>query len=163
MTLFWISTVVLTLIACALVALPLLKQKANNDDVLRDELNKAFYKDRLSELAEETDEGLVESEDELISDLKQSLLDDIPGDKAQKETKVSPIAVLVPSVILTVVLSYGLYYKFGASDDIVQWQEVSANLPELSKKLMSASSEPLSDDEMADLTLALRTRLHYQP
>lgn len=163
MTLFWISTVALTLIACALVALPLLKQKANNDDVLRDELNKAFYKDRLSELAEETDEGLVESEDELISDLKQSLLDDIPGDKAQKETKVSPIAVLVPSVILTVVLSYGLYYKFGASDDIVQWQEVSANLPELSKKLMSASSEPLSDDEMADLTLALRTRLHYQP
>lgn len=108
MTLFWISTVALTLIACALVALPLLKQKANNDDVLRDELNKAFYKDRLSELAEETDEGLVESEDELISDLKQSLLDDIPGDKAQKETKVSPIAVLVPSVILTVVLSYGL-------------------------------------------------------
>lgn len=44
MTLFWISTVALTLIACALVALPLLKQKANNDDVLRDELNKAFIK-----------------------------------------------------------------------------------------------------------------------
>ncbi len=44
MTLFWISTVILTLIACALVALPLLKQKANNDDILRDELNKAFIK-----------------------------------------------------------------------------------------------------------------------
>ena len=69
MTLFWISTVVLTLIACALVALPLLKQKANNDEVLRDELNKAFYKDRLSELAEETDEGLVESQDDLILSL----------------------------------------------------------------------------------------------
>ena len=163
MTLFWISTVVLTLIACALVALPLLKQKANNDEVLRDELNKAFYKDRLSELAEETDEGLVESQDDLISDLKQSLLDDIPGEKTQKETKVSPIAVLIPSVILTVALSYGLYYKFGASQDVVQWQEVTSNLPELSKKLMSASSEPLSDDEMADLSLALRTRLHYQP
>jgi cytochrome c-type biogenesis protein CcmI len=163
MTLFWVSTVVLTLIACVLVALPLLKQKANNDEVLRDELNKAFYKDRLSELAEETDEGLVESQDDLISDLKQSLLDDIPGDKKQKETHVSPIAVLIPSVILTVVLSYGLYYKFGASQDVVKWQEVNDNLPELSKKLMSAASEPLSDDEMADLSLALRTRLHYQP
>ncbi len=106
MTLFWVSTVVLTLIACVLVALPLLKQKANNDEVLRDELNKAFYKDRLSELAEETDEGLVESQDDLISDLKQSLLDDIPSGKKQKETHVSPIAVLIPSVILTVVLSY---------------------------------------------------------
>ena len=96
MTLFWVSPVVLTLVACALIALPLLKQKANNDEVLRDELNKACYKDRLSELAEETDEGLVESEDDLISDLKQSLLDDIPGDKAQKETKASAIAVLIP-------------------------------------------------------------------
>jgi cytochrome c-type biogenesis protein CcmH/NrfG len=73
------------------------------------------------------------------------------------------MAVLIPSVILTVVMSYGLYSKFGASDDIAKWQEVSANLPQLSKKLMSASAEPLSDDEMADLTLALRTRLHYQP
>ncbi|MDW2036075.1 c-type cytochrome biogenesis protein CcmI, partial [Vibrio sp. 665] len=42
MTLCWISTVLPTLSACALVALPLLKQKANNDDILRDELNKAF-------------------------------------------------------------------------------------------------------------------------
>lgn len=163
MTLFWISTVVLTLIACALVAMPLLKQKANNDEVLRDELNKAFYKDRLSELQEETEEGLVESQEDLISDLKQSLLDDIPGDNGHKETKISPIAVLVPSVVLTVVLSYGLYYQFGASQQVVRWQEVSANLPELSKKLMSSSSEPLSDQEMEDLTLALRTRLHYQP
>lgn len=163
MTLFWISTVVLTLIACAMVAMPLMKQKANNDEVLRDELNKAFYKDRLSELQEEDEEGLVENQDDLISDLKQSLLDDIPGDKSQQETKVSPVAVLVPSVILTVVLSYGLYYKFGASQEVVKWQEVSANLPALSKKLMSSTAEPLSDDEMADLTLALRTRLHYQP
>ena len=163
MTLFWISTVVLSLIACALVAMPLLKQKANNDEVLRDELNKAFYKDRLSELQEETEEGLVERQEELISDLKQSLLDDIPGDNGHKETKISPVAVLIPSVFLTVVLSYGLYYQFGASQEVVRWQEVQANLPELSKKLMSSSSEPLSDQEMEDLTLALRTRLHYQP
>ncbi len=163
MALFWISTVVLTLIACAFVAMPLMRQKANNDDVLRDELNKAFYKDRLSELQEEAEEGLVESQEDLVSDLKQSLLDDIPANRGHKETKVSPMAVLIPSVIVTVALSYGLYYKFGASQEVVNWQEVSANLPALSKKLMSSSAEPLSDDEMADLTLALRTRLHYQP
>ncbi|EJT0553296.1 c-type cytochrome biogenesis protein CcmI [Vibrio vulnificus] len=163
MTLFWLSTVAFTLVACALIAMPLLKQKANNDDVLRDELNKAFYKDRLSELEEETSEGLVEDQQDLIADLKQSLLDDVPGEKKQAETKISPMAVLIPSVILTVALSYGLYIKFGAYQDVVKWQEVNANLPELSKKWMSSSAEPLSDDEMEDLTLALRTRLHYQP
>ncbi|MCV5663966.1 c-type cytochrome biogenesis protein CcmI, partial [Escherichia coli] len=87
---------------------------------------------------EETEEGLVESQEDLISDLKQSLLDDIPAQKMSQETKVSPMAVLIPSVILTVALSYGLYYKFGASQDVVKWQEVTSNLPELSKKLMSS-------------------------
>lgn len=163
MTLFWLSTVALILVACALAAMPLLKQKANNDDVLRDELNKALYKDRLSELQEEASEGLVDDQQELIADLKQSLLDDIPNQQNQAESKMSPMAVLIPSVLLTVALSYGLYLKFGAYQDVVKWQEVNANLPELSKKLLSSTAEPLSDDEMQDLTLALRTRLHYQP
>ncbi|TNF14439.1 MAG: c-type cytochrome biogenesis protein CcmI, partial [Vibrionaceae bacterium] len=78
MTLFWISTLILVAIACVFIAIPLIQKKANNDTVLRDELNKAFYKDRLNELQEETAEGLVDNQQDLIADLKQSLLDDIP-------------------------------------------------------------------------------------
>ncbi|MGD8170022.1 c-type cytochrome biogenesis protein CcmI [Vibrio sp. TRT 21S02] len=164
MTLFWISSVLIVVLSCALIALPILRKKANNDDALRDELNKAFYKDRLSELEEETEEGLVENQQDLIADLKQSLLDDIPADnKLEKAQLVSPIAVFVPSMLLVIVLSYGMYMKFGASDKVIEWQQVSANLPALSKKLMSPEGAALTDDEMADLTLALRTRLHYQP
>lgn len=164
MTLFWIASVILIAMSIVLIALPFIKKKSNIDAELRDELNKAFYKDRLAELEEETDEGLVENQQDLIDDLKQSLLDDIPQDTAtQAETKMSALAVIVPSAILVVVLSYGLYFKFGASEDVKQWQEVSANLPALSKKLMSPQGEELSEDEMKDLTLALRTRLHYQP
>ncbi|MGD8111219.1 c-type cytochrome biogenesis protein CcmI [Vibrio sp. TRT 17S01] len=164
MTLFWISSVLIVVLSCALIALPILRKKANNDDALRDELNKAFYKDRLSELEEETEEGLVENQQDLIADLKQSLLDDIPADnKYEKAQLVSPIAVFVPSMLLVIVLSYGMYMKFGASDKVIEWQQVSTNLPALSKKLMSPEGAALTDDEMADLTLALRTRLHYQP
>lgn len=164
MTLFWISSVLIVVLSCALIVLPILRKKANNDDALRDELNKAFYKDRLSELEEETEEGLVENQQDLIADLKQSLLDDIPADnKYEKAQSVSPIAVFVPSMLLVIVLSYGMYMKFGASDKVIEWQQVSANLPALSKKLMSPEGAALTDDEMADLTLALRTRLHYQP
>jgi len=163
MTLFWVSTVVLTLMSCVLVALPLLKRKANNDEALRDELNKAFYKDRLTELEEETAEGLVQDQQELIADLKQSLLDDIPTQEKVQQTNMSPMAVLIPSVILVVAISYGMYFKFGAADKVQHWQEVTSNLPELSKKLMSPDGSVLTDDEMSDLTLALRTRLHYQP
>jgi len=164
MTLFWIASVILIAISIVLIAIPFIKKKSNNDEQLRDELNKAFYKDRLSELEEEADEGLVENQQDLIDDLKQSLLDDIPADeKAQNESTTSALTVIIPSALLVIGLSYGLYFKFGASEDVQQWQQVSANLPALSKKLMSPEGAELSEDEMRDLSLALRTRLHYQP
>ncbi|MBY7958113.1 c-type cytochrome biogenesis protein CcmI [Vibrio fluvialis] len=166
MTLFWISTLILVAIACVFIAIPLIQKKANNDTVLRDELNKAFYKDRLNELQEETAEGLVDNQQDLIADLKQSLLDDIPADKqAAQQSQVSTLAVLVPSVLLVVLLSYGMYAKFGNYDKVEHWQQVSADLPQLSRKLMAPQGQgvELTDQEMEDLTLSLRTRLYYQP
>ncbi|EMC0408189.1 c-type cytochrome biogenesis protein CcmI [Vibrio fluvialis] len=166
MTLFWISTLILVAIACVFIAIPLIQKKANNDTVLRDELNKAFYKDRLNELQEETAEGLVDNQQDLIADLKQSLLDDIPADKqATQQSQVSTLAVLVPSVLLVVLLSYGMYAKFGAYDKVEHWQQVSADLPQLTRKLMAPQGQgvELTDQEMEDLTLSLRTRLYYQP
>ncbi|MDE1306646.1 c-type cytochrome biogenesis protein CcmI [Vibrio aestuarianus] len=154
----------LTFIGCVFIILPIIKQKSNDDVALRDELNKALFKDRLSELQVETEEGLVDNEQELISDLKQSLLDDIPAEsKVNGSSYISPALVLIPSILLVVVLSYAVYIKLGAADQVEQWQQVNANLPALSKKLMSPNGEALTDDEMEDLTLALRTRLHYQP
>ncbi|GAB2665252.1 c-type cytochrome biogenesis protein CcmI [Vibrio panuliri] len=164
MTLFWIASIVLIALSGVMIALPFIKKKENNDAALRDELNKALYKDRLSELEEETEEGLVENQQELIDDLKQSLLDDIPSEKHVSESAaLNPWVVIVPSMLLTIAMSYGLYAKFGAADDVAQWQQVSSNLPALSKKLMSPEGAALSDDEMQDLTLALRTRLHVEP
>ncbi|MEZ9367045.1 c-type cytochrome biogenesis protein CcmI [Vibrio sp. 10N.286.49.E11] len=163
MTLFWISTIILSLAAIFLIVLPFINKKANNDEMLRDELNKAFYKDRLVELEVEAEEGLVDNQQELIADLKQSLLDDVPAQEETKKTQISTLGVVVPSIILVVAVTYGMYFKFGALDKVQHWQEVSSNLPELSKKLMSSEGGALTDDELEDLTLALRTRLHYQP
>lgn len=133
MTLFWISTVVLSLAAILLIVLPFINKKANNDEMLRDELNKAFYKDRLVELEVEAEEGLVDNQQELIADLKQSLLDDVPTQKDTAKTQISTVGVVVPSVILVLVVTYGMYFQFGALDKVQHWQEVSSNLPELSK------------------------------
>ena len=84
MTLFWIASAILILLSLILMGIPFIRKRTNNDDILRDELNKALYKDGLSELAEETQEGLVDDQQELVDDLKQSLLDDVPHqDKAK--------------------------------------------------------------------------------
>jgi len=164
MTLFWISTLILIAIACVFVAIPLIKPKANNDAALRDELNKALYKDRLAELEVEDDGGLVNDQQELVSDLKQSLLDDIPDEGSKTQARsVSTKVILVASLLLVTVLSYGLYAIYGDYNKVQHWQDINENLPELTKKLLVPQGAQLTEQEMQDLTLALRTRLYYQP
>ena len=163
MILFWISTLALIVVGVVFIALPLWKAKAQDDEARRDELNKAFYKDRLAELKEEDAEGLVNNQDELITELKQSLLDDIPATEKAQQDSLNARLFILPSIIIFIVISYGLYFKFGSLDKVEKWQEVSARLPELSQQLMNPEGVALSDAEMANLTLALRTKLHHEP
>lgn len=164
MTLFWIAALVLIAIASLFIVWPFMQKQANNDDVLRDELNKAFYKDRLSELEEETQEGLVEDKNALIAELKQSLLDDIPAERGTLSgSTLSAAKLIVPSLVLLIAVSVGFYAWLGSYSQVSQWQNIANNLPELSKKLMNPQGVALTDEEMEDLTLALRTRLYYEP
>ncbi len=164
MTLFWIATTVIIAISCSLMVFPLVQRHIVDDEARRDELNKAFYKDRLSELEEEAKEGLVEDPEDLITDLKQTLLDDVPKPKSGEEhTSFSTMVVAIPSVLFVVVLSYGMYYQFGGAKAVSDWQQATSSLPTLTKKLMSPEGQILNEDEMQDLTLALRTRLYSQP
>jgi len=163
MTLFWLITVALVLIAAAIFVAPMYVGKAQDDVASRDELNKAFFKDRIDELEEETSEGLVSNQDELVSELQQSLLDDVPAQNEQQKTAVSTV-MLIPGLILLVGVCYGMYFSVGNLDKVESWQQTVAQLPELSKRLMDEQgADPLSDAEMNDLTLALRTRLHDNP
>lgn len=163
MTLFWLITVALVLVAAAIFVAPMYLGKAQNDVASRDELNKAFFKDRINELESETSEGLVSNPDELVSELQQSLLDDVPAQAEQQKTAVSTV-MLIPGLIMLVAVSYGMYFTVGNLDKVESWQQTVAQLPELSKRLMDEQgAEPLSDAEMNDLTLALRTRLHDNP
>ena len=163
MTLFWISTLALIFVGVVFIILSLWKAKEQDDEAPRDELNKAFYKDRLAELKEEDAEGLVNNQDELITELKQSLLDDIPAKEKTEQDNLNARLFILPSIIIFIVITYGLYFKFGNIDKIEKWQEVSARLPELSKQLMNPEGVSLSDSEMTNLTLALRTKLHNEP
>ncbi|KJG03697.1 c-type cytochrome biogenesis protein CcmI [Photobacterium angustum] len=161
MTLFWIITAVLVLIAIAFFAVPMLYGKEYDDVASRDELNKAFFKDRIHELENESQEGLVENRQELVSELQQSLLDDIPESEVKKSVQVSA-GMLLPGIILIVGVSYGMYASVGGIQKVEAWHDAVNRLPQLSQRLLgdNAANEPLSDQDMSDLTLALRTKLH---
>ncbi|OEE68141.1 c-type cytochrome biogenesis protein CcmI [Enterovibrio norvegicus FF-33] len=160
---FWLITALMVLVSVGLFVVPIYLGKDQDEAASRDELNKAFFRDRMDELEEETDEGLVDNQSELALELQQSLLDDIPeGDKAKTQNKVSML-MLLPGVLILVGLSYSLYFLEGNQQQVVAWQETAERLPELSRRLMSDSEEPMTDQEMADLTLSLRTKLSQTP
>ncbi len=159
---FWIGSVVLLVVSCALIVYPLLKPKQIDEMAQRDDLNKAFFKDRLAELDSEDQAGIVGNKDDLVTDLKQSLLDDIPAEHKYAENKSASMKSLaVPLVIFMAVVSYGVYSLYGAHSKVAHWKEVENNLPLLSQKLMNPNGVELTDQEMSDLTLALRSRLQY--
>ncbi|HIF9211039.1 TPA: c-type cytochrome biogenesis protein CcmI [Photobacterium damselae] len=163
MILFWLLTAVIVLFCGAIFVYPMLSHKEIDDVANRDELNKAFYKERVDELAHEAEEGLVEDQQELVAELQQSLLDDIPAQEEEKKSKVS-LAMLLPGFILLVGISYGMYFALGGIQKVEAWHKTIDRLPELTQRLMSEQAgEPLSDQDMSDLTLGLRTRLHDHP
>lgn len=160
---FWLITALMMVVSVGLFVLPIYRGKEHDEAASRDELNKAFFRDRMEELNEEAEEGLVENQNELAVELKQSLLDDIPAnEKSATQSKV-PFVVLVPGILIMVLMSYGLYDTMGNYREVVSWQETASRLPDLSRRLMSDTNEPMTDQEMAELTLSLRTKLHQTP
>lgn len=161
---FWIGTILLLAVSCILIVYPLYNPKEVDEAAQRDDLNKAFYKDRLAELDSEVEEGVVANKDELVTDLNQLLLDDIPNATSENKADNKNVKwVAIPAVLFMIVMSYGMYAMFGAQDKVAHWVDVNNNLPQLSQKLMAPEGVELTDQEMEDLTLGLRTRLYSNP
>ncbi|MFA3761818.1 c-type cytochrome biogenesis protein CcmI [Yersinia sp. 2544 StPb PI] len=155
---FWLIVIILLAVAGALLVIPAMRQDTDSPTTTRDELNKAIYQDRLSELAEDEAQGVVEQRPELIQELQQNLLTDIPQ---QPDEEISPINrwVLLPGVVILVVVAVGLYLKTGGLAQVQAWHQVVAQMPELRARVANERAEPLSMEEVARLGLGLRTSL----
>jgi len=155
---FWLMIIVLLVGAAALLVVPAMRHSGKNTAASRDALNKAFYQDRLHELEQDEEQGVVAERPELVKELQQNLLNDIPG---QQETQAKPINrwALVPGVVLLVVVTVGFYLKTGGLAQVLDWQQVEAQMPELRARVANERAQPLSMEEIARLGLGLRTAL----
>ena len=155
---FWLIVIILLVVAGALLVIPAMRQNQHAPATTRDELNKAIYQDRLSELAEDEAQGVVEQRPELIQELQQNLLTDTPQ---QPDEERSPINrwMLLPGVVILVVVAVGLYLKTGGLAQVQAWHQVEAQMPELRARVANERAQPLSTEEIARLGLGLRTSL----
>lgn len=158
---FWLTLLVLLITVSAVLLLAGgRRQRSVAED--RDKLNTTFYHQRLRELEEDEAQGVVGERAEMIRELQQTLLMDIPAG-VKRDGRSIGRWVLIPGVVILFVLSIGLYFKTGSYNKVVDWQRATSELPALRAQVMDPRAKPLTMEQLARLGLGLRTSLQRDP
>lgn len=162
MMLFILCVVVMLALAIYAFVRPLSVKDEADRQKSRDAINKAYYEYRLNEIEEDNQKGVIDGKEEIVAELQQNLLVDIP-EKQQKDVlkdkPVSKVALLCGAILLIFISGFS-YMKTGALEQVVQWQTVADNYPLLKAKY---DSQKIDEQELADFALALRTKMQNQP
>lgn len=149
---------VLVLMALLFISLPwLLRSKRAQQDVLT---NTRLIKLRLSELAVEQEQGLLSQSDreQAENELKLALLDESQDSVVVKQTTWW---ILLCGMLIGLAIAGAVYFKTNNLTQIFAWQDAITRLPELGKSINN--KQDISNQELQDFALGLRTRLHEEP
>lgn len=113
MTLFWIFCAVLVIVALPFVMLPLWRNTASNDDVLRDAANLEILRDQSAELDADLQNSLLTQEayDQGKRELQVRLLDEVKTTEAPARTPRNPAKILALVMLVLVPLGSVLLYR----------------------------------------------------
>lgn len=160
MTAFWIVIAGLLVLVSLALVVPLWRGEGKQS-ISRSALNKQLYRQRLLEIGEEREQGVLAEESDSLVELQRSLLDDIPD--VEQTARSGKSLIWIPGVLVLVVVSLGLYYKLGSWQEVSRWQDASSRLGELSNRILVERDAKVTEQDLLDFTLALRTRLKDEP
>ncbi|MGE6161081.1 c-type cytochrome biogenesis protein CcmI [Aeromonas salmonicida] len=160
MTAFLIVIAALLVLVSLTLAMPLWRGEGKQS-ISRSALNKQLYRQRLLEIGEEREQGILAEEPESLVELQRSLLDDIPD--VEQSARGGKSLIWIPGVLVLVLVSLGLYYKLGAWQEVQRWQDASSRLGELSNRILVERDAQVTEQDLLDFMLALRTRLKDEP
>ncbi|EKP0307365.1 c-type cytochrome biogenesis protein CcmI [Aeromonas veronii] len=160
MTAFWIVIAGLLVLTSLALVLPLWRGEGKQS-ISRSALNKQLYRQRLLEIGEERDQGVLAEEPDSLVELQRSLLDDIPD--VEQTARGGKSLIWIPGVLVLLIVSLGLYYKLGAWQEVARWQDASSRIGELSNRILVERNAEVTEQDLLDFTLALRTRLKDEP
>ncbi|WP_392400584.1 c-type cytochrome biogenesis protein CcmI [Aeromonas salmonicida] len=160
MTAFLIVIAALLVLVSLTLAMPLWRGEGKQS-ISRSALNKQLYRQRLLEIGEEREQGILAEEPESLVELQRSLLDDIPD--VEQSARGGKSLIWIPGVLVLVLVSLGLYYKLGAWQEVQRWQNASSRLGELSNRILVERDAQVTEQDLLDFMLALRTRLKDEP
>lgn len=154
---FWLTIIVLLLIVSALLVIPPLRKPNDKMQISRNATNKIYYQQRLNELNADEEQGVVAERDILVAELQHNLLDDIPEGKISVDQVPLSKMALVPGVLLLVVVPIILYLNTGGLTQVMQWQQIMKEMPDLRQR--ADKGELTSPEDIARFSLGLRTNL----
>ncbi|WP_279463447.1 c-type cytochrome biogenesis protein CcmI [Aeromonas veronii] len=160
MTAFWIVIAGLLVLVSLALVVPLWRGEGKQS-ISRSALNKQLYRQRLLEIGEEREQGVLAEESDSLVELQRSLLDDIPD--VEQTARSGKSLIWIPGVLVLLVVSLGLYYKLGSWQEVSRWQDASSRLGELSNRILVERDAQVTEQDLLDFRLALRTRLKDEP
>lgn len=156
---FYFGAVLLAVIGLVVVLFPwLVKRKVNAQQSLT---NTRLVKQRLAELAQEQEHGLLTADDkyQAENELKLALLDEV---NSEEITNTKGKWALVLGIFVGVLVGGGSYYHASQFAKVERWQQVQSNTSSLGQRILQGD-ESLSLKDMQDFALGLRTRLIDDP
>ncbi|QIM67459.1 c-type cytochrome biogenesis protein CcmI [Mannheimia granulomatis] len=162
---FWLAIILITLIVCIVAFHPLLKKNKTISNTKRDSLNKAFYFDRLKEVENEANEGVIDDPEQTKLELQQNLLDDIPDTKQNSTHSTLKFgkAWLASLIILVGGVSFAVYSSVGSWFSSSMLDTSHQKLAYFYERLKTEDTNPLSSEEMNQFAMALRVDLQKNP
>ncbi|MFZ7282976.1 c-type cytochrome biogenesis protein CcmI [Avibacterium avium] len=162
---FWLISFAITLIVALICFYPLLfSGKQALDSNKRNKLNKAFYFNRLKEIEEDEQQGLIENASQLRTELQQTLLQDIPENEQLQQDGKRYGKIWFVSGFLTLAILAGLgYMQAGAWQQEAMLEKNYQKLPHFYERLKEEESNPMNDQELQQFATALRLKLQKEP
>jgi cytochrome c-type biogenesis protein CcmH len=155
MTLFWILSAALLLVAVLFVALPLWRSAASDNDVLRDAANLGILRDQSTELEEDLRNGLLtrDAYEQGKRELQVRLIEEVKTTGRTDKLPRNPARVLaITLAVLLPVFSVAVYLTVGSPDAVVPPQAIATDadglirsddgLQQMEKKLQRFPKSP---------------------
>lgn len=160
MTLMFVGSAVLLVIALLFILFPLIKK---SDRVEQDVLtNTQVIKARLAELEKEVDEGVLSEQDkqQAIEELKLALLDE---NRQQQDTRGNIKLPLIVGGFISLTVSLIIYIQANQVSQVQDWQNAMERLPELSRRVVIEADQTIQPQDLDVFALGIRTKLLENP
>ena len=162
MSMFWIAAILMVAVFVLFLVVPLLKQSSNGHQDAFILSNTRLIKQRLAELEDEFNQGLISDKhkEQAQKELKLALLEEQYAQaKHSRKHKTLYVGVLAAALVV----SGGLYWQVTELPKVQKLASIQERIQPLTDKIIVGNGEEVTPQDLFDFALAIRSRISDNP